>query len=292
MVIGFGGLKTQSLARMCAMLVKSNFSAFDLLDGQTQNEEFLPYIAIPTTGRDPFLFADSYIAVDPRDRSAKLVKSPKGLCSAAIIDAALSETLTGKFAETTAFDGFCVAIEAYCSTKAQFLSDALLEQAIILYTKMLNSFVDQTNFDPVSDATNAGLLTALGASISAPGIGTALAYSLNARFPVAKSWCSAVLLPYVLEDFIKTRPDKMARTAALMGEDVDGVSAADASVKVVDNIRKWMGVLKIPARLKDFDLSLDKLVPAAQAARNLEFVSFSPRTISADDAYDMLKQAY
>jgi alcohol dehydrogenase len=292
MVIGFGGLKTQSLARMCAMLVKSNLSAFDLLDGQSPNDNVLHYIAIPTTGRDPFLVSDSYIAVDPRDRSAKLVKSPKGLCKAAIIDGGFSETLTGKFAETTAFDGFCTAIEAYCSTKAQFLSDALLEQAIILYTRMMNSFVEQTNFDPVNDATNAGFLMALGASVSAPGIGTALAYSLNARFPVAKSWCSTVLLPYVLESFVKARPEKMARIAALMGLSVEASTTAEAASMVVNNIRKWMGILKVPARLKDFELSLDKLVPVAQAARNLEFVSFSPRTISAEDAYDMLKQAF
>jgi alcohol dehydrogenase len=291
-VIGFGGLKTQSTARMTAMLVKSNFTAFDLLDGQCKTDAFIPYIAIPTTGRDPFLFSGSYVAVDPRDRSAKLIKSPKGLCTAAIIDGALSETLSGKFAETTAFDGFCVAIEAYCSTKAQFLSDALLEQAIILYTKMMNSFIDQTNFDPVSDATNAGFLMALGASISAPGIGTALAYSLNARFPVAKSWCSTVLLPYVLEGFVRSRPDKMARIAAMMGEPVEGSSTADSAAMVVNSIRKWMGILKVPARLKDFDLSLDRLVPVAKAARNLEFVSYSPRTVSDDDAYDMLKQAF
>ncbi len=292
MVIGFGGLKTQSTARMTSMLVKSNISSFDLLDGQTQNGEFLPYMAIPTTGRDPFLFSDYFIAVDPRDRSVKLVKSPKGLCKAAIVDGALSESLSGKFAETTAFDGFCTAVEAYCSTKAQFLSDALLEQSIILYTKMLRSFIEHNNFDIISDATNAGFLTALGASISAPGIGTALAYSLNARFPVAKSWCSTVLLPYVLESFVKTSPDKMARIAALMGESPEHSSTASAAVNVVEIIRKWMGILKAPARLKDFDLSLDRLVPVAQAARDLEFVSFSPRTISAEDAYDMLKQAY
>jgi alcohol dehydrogenase len=292
MVIGFGGLKTQSLGKMCAMLVNSNLSSFDLLDGQAANDDFLPYIAIPSAGRDPFLLSNSYIAIDPRDRSVKLVKSPIGLCKAAIIDGALSETLTDKFASTTAFDGFCTAIEAYCSTKAQFLSDALLEKAIVLYTEMMNSFVKNTNFDPISDAANAGFLMALGSSISAPGLGTALSYSLNARFPVAKSWCSTVLLPYILEDFVKFRPEKMARIAALMGEPVEAASAADAAAMVVTSIRRLMGILQVPARLKDFDLSLDKLVSVAQSARNLEFVSFSPRTISAEDAYDLLKQAF
>lgn len=292
MVIGFGGLKTQSIARLAAMMIKNNVSVFDLLDGLHAQEEFLPYIAIPTTGRDAFLFSNYFIAVDPRDRSAKLVKSPKGLCVAAIIDGGLSESLSGKFASTTAFDGFCVAVEAYCSTKAQFLSDAMLEQAIILYTKMMNSYAENENFDMVGGSTNAGLLMALGSAISAPGIGTALAYSLNARFPVAKSWCSTVLLPYVLEWFVSARPEKMARVASLMGEPVEGAPVADAANMVVDSIRRWMGLLKVPARLKEFDLSLDRLVPIAQSARNLEFVSYSPRTVSAENAYDMLKQAF
>jgi len=53
-----------------------------------------------------------------------------------------------------------------------------------------------------------------------------------------------------------------------------------------------MGLLKVPARLKEFDLSLDRLVPVAEVARDLDFVAFSPRPISTEDAYDILKQAY
>ncbi|MDR0389362.1 MAG: iron-containing alcohol dehydrogenase, partial [Spirochaetaceae bacterium] len=89
-IIGFGGLKTQSVARLCAMLVNSSVSAFELLDGKAPDQNFLPYLAIPTTGRDPFLFSGSFIAVDHRDRSVKLIKSPQGLCVATIIDGGLS----------------------------------------------------------------------------------------------------------------------------------------------------------------------------------------------------------
>jgi len=53
-----------------------------------------------------------------------------------------------------------------------------------------------------------------------------------------------------------------------------------------------MGQLQVPARLKNFNLSLDRLVPAAEAARNLEFVASSPWTVTSEDAYDLLKQAF
>jgi len=291
-IIGFGGLKTQAIARMTAIIAHSRLSAFDLLDSRQIRDDFLPYIAIPTAGRDPFMFTDYFVAVDPRDRSAKQVQSPPKLCVASIIDSNLSETLSGAFAATTAFDGFCMAAEAYCSTRGNFFSDALLEQAISIYSRMMVSPQEFKTFELSGNAANAGFLVALGSAASSPGIGTALSYAINARFPVAKSWCSTVLLPYVLEKLATARPKKIAKIATLMGEPMEGASVSDAAAMAIDIIRRRMGLLKVPARLKEFNLSLDRLIPVAEAARNLEFVAYSPWTVSSEDAFDILKQAY
>ena len=242
-IIGFGGLKTQAISRMAAMAANSRMDIFDLMDGRKYDGTFISYIAIPATDPDPFLFANYLIALDPRDRSVKLVNSPPGMCKAAIFDGGLfANTLTGKFASTAAFDGFCTAIEAYCSVKASFFSDGLLEQAIVFYSKMIKTQAD--NFDPdlLDSYIKAAFLVAMGTSISAPGIGTALAFSLNSKFPVAKSWCSTVILPYILERLASSRPDKMAKIAALMGEPVEGSSVADAAAMVADTIRHYMGL--------------------------------------------------
>ncbi|MCL2319496.1 MAG: iron-containing alcohol dehydrogenase [Treponema sp.] len=294
LVVGFGGLKTQYMGRLISILASSRLGLFDLLDGQKEESAFLPFAAIPTAGADPFLFADHFIAVDPRDRFVKLVKCPRALCAVVILDPGLSESLSGKFASIAAFDGLCATLEAYCSAKSNFLSDAVLEQAITLYARMIQSYGDgdTLSFDFLSSSINAGFLMSLGASVSAPGIGAALAYALNGKFPVAKSWCSTVLLPYIMEKLVAARPEKMAKAAALMGEPVEGASRAEAANMAVDTVRSRMGQLAVPARLKDFDLSLDRLVPAAEAARNLEFVAFSPWTVGSDDAYDLLKQAF
>ena len=280
MVIGFGGIKTQYIGRLVSILAASPLGLFELLDGQKEESAFLPFAAIPTAGADPFLFSDHLVAVDPRDRFVKLVKCPRSLSAAVILDPGLSESLSDKFASIAAFDGLCTTLEAYCSAKSSFLSEAILEQAVALYTRMIQSYSDNQPFD---------FLTA---SVSAPGIGTALAYALNGKFPVAKSWCATVLLPYIMEKLVASRPEKMAKVAALMGEPVEGASKAEAANMAVDSIRNRMGQLSVPARLKDFDLSLDRLVPAAEAARSLEFVAYSPWTIASEDSYDLLKQAF
>jgi alcohol dehydrogenase len=291
-IVGFGGLTTQAIARIAAVISNSRLPVFELLDGFKPEGTFLPYIAIPTTSRDPYLFSNYLLAVDPRDRFVKQVKTPEGLCKAAIVDGSLAESFSGKFAYTMAFDGFCVALEAYCSNKSQFLSDALLEQALFQYSQIMNSSMDNQSFDVPGTITNAGVLTALGSAVSAPGNGTALAYAINGRFSVAKAWCSTVLLPYIMEKLVAARPEKIAKVAALMGEVVEGASVADSAEMAVEAIRRHMGVFKVPARLKEFDLSLDRLVSTAEAAHNLEFVAFSPWTIASEDAFDLLKQAF
>ena len=293
LVLGFGGPKTQYIAKLVAILAASPLGVFELLDGEKEERAFLPYIAIPTAGEgDPYLFTDYFAAIDPRDKLLKLIKCPRALCTAAILDPGLCESLSDKYASTAAFDGLCTSLEAYCSGKSSFLSDAFLEQSISRYARILHSYTDNQPFDFLSASVNAGFLMSLGTLVSAPGIGTALSCSLNGKFPVAKSWCSTVLLPYVMEKLVAAKPEKMARAALLMGEFVEGVSKGEAANMAVDLVRRYMGQLSVPARLKDFNLSLDRLVPVAEAARNLEFVAASPWTVSSEDAYDLLKQAF
>ena len=292
MVVGLGSLRTQYIAKLISVLAVSSLGLFDLLDGKKEEKAFLPYAALPTTAGDPLLFTDYLIAIDPRDRFGKLIKCPRSLCQLVILDPGLSEPLTGKLASTSAFDGLCASLEAYCSIKSSFLSDALLEQAISLYARMMHSYVENQAIDFPAISYDAGFLMSLGASVSAPGIGIALAYALSGKFPVSKSWCATVLLPYIMERLVTARPEKMAKVAALMGEFVEGASTAEAANMAVETVRRRMGQLQVPARLKDLNLSLDRLVSVAEAARNLEFVAFSPWTVASEDAYDLLKQSF
>ena len=294
LVIGFGSIKTQAIARMTAMAAASDLSVFDLLDGKKSKKPYLPYIAIPAIDADPLMFANYFLALDPRDRSIKLIKTPPGMCNAVIIDSVLygSNFTNEKAIATAAFDGFCTAAEAYCSTKANTYSDGLLEQSFALYSSIIKSKLDNPGPIQIEAYVDASFLTAMGSSISAPGIGTALAYSISGKFPIAKTWCSTVILPHVLEKLAAAKPDKMAKIAANMGEPIEGSSIAEAAAMVTDTIRHYMGLLQVPGRLKEFNLVLDQLGPAIEAARDLEFVSYTPWTVASENAFDIIKLAY
>lgn len=284
MVIGFGNFVTQSIARMVALSANATFDIFELLDGKIPQSVFLPYIAIPSIKEDPFLLSDGIVAVDPRNRAMKLVKVPKGLCKALIVDSGFSETGS---VFVSAFDGFCIALESYCSKKSNFLSEPLLEKAIVSYAHLMSA----TNC-PVDEPARAGFLAGLGAAISSVGIGSALAYSIARRFPVSKSACAAVLLPAIMEKLESTRPEKMAKVAALMGEKTEGLSVADAAACPLAMVRRSLENLNISVHLRDLGLEIDRLVPIAEAVRELDFVSFSPWTVTSEEILDIIKKSF
>jgi alcohol dehydrogenase len=321
-VIGFGGLAVQSAARTAAVLANSRQGLFALLDGAREDAAPVPCAAIPTEGGDPFLLAGGFLAFDPRDCSMKLITPPPGLRAGVILDSGLMAPRDGKSAATAFFDGFFGAMEAYCSVKASVLSDALLEQAITLYGKLLASCGKEETGKETGEEAEAGangegegaaeagdspagesagddfaalsahaaFLAALGSAASAPGMGTALAFSLSGKFSVPKPWCSTVLLPWVLERLAAARPEKTAKTAALLG--MAEAAEAEAAAKLADALRGKIAALEAPAKLSEFRLSLDRLVPMAESARALEFAASSPWTVTAEDAYALLKQAF
>ncbi|MDR0553215.1 MAG: iron-containing alcohol dehydrogenase [Treponema sp.] len=291
-IIGFGGSTTQAITRLTAIITPAKLKPSEFLDGAIPNGQPIPYITIPTVIGDPFLFSNAFVTVDSRDRLVKLAPASANRCVTAIIDSSLAESPSKKYIAAPLFDGFCTAVEAYCSTKAQFISDTLLERAFRVYARLMDSY-EAEQFDGLQElAVEAGFLTALASGVSVPGIGTALAYALNGRFPVKKSWCSTVLLPFILERLMSARPEKIAKIAALIGESVAGASTVEAAHLTVEAIRRHMKNLQVPSKLSDFNLSLDRLVPIAEAARNLAFVSHCPWTVTIEDAYDILKQAF
>jgi len=285
-IIGFGGQKTQIIARMAAIMAPMRITAFELLDGRIFQNKLLPLIAIPTEGLSAFSLVEYFIAADPRNRLVKSIPSPGRLYAAVIVDSSLFKFLSDSAAPAFLFDGFLAAVEAYCSTRANFLSDALLERALNFYAKLLKSGANGINADTFAQAT---FLTALGTSASSPGVGAALSAAINARFPVSKQQCSAALLPVIAERLVSARPEKMAKAASFLGN-TKAASVADAAKSAVDGIRRLMEALKVQSDLKSFNIPLDRITAAVEAARALEFVANSSWTVSEEEVFEIIKK--
>ena len=293
LVIALGGLKTLMIGRIAAALALGELDVDSVMDGAEVKSPRVPLIEIPTSLRHPFLTQDCVLLPDGRDRRIRLTRIPGSAPSAALIDPGLSASLSPKLSASCIIDALLGTVEAYVSAKSSFMSDILLEKAAISLASALNGLIARPD-DPVSRAEGwkGSFLSALGIGMSAPGLGTAVALAINARWPVPKAAIAAILLPYSMEVAAKSRLEKVAALASLFGEDVSESTPQEAAAKSVEWLRTRLGLLKVPSRLKDFDLVLDRLVESARDARELDFMNYLPRAASVDDVFDFVKTAF
>jgi alcohol dehydrogenase class IV len=292
-IVGLGGVRTLSVAKCIAMVSPGEVEMDEYLSGVQPSGQPLAYISIPTTCRDPFLLVDEYLLADGRDRTAKIGRTQKRINKAVIVDPKLTITLPPKYTATTLMDTLLVSVEGYLSSRSSFLSDTFFMRACELIGRIIHPLISQPDDLRVRmNASMAGLLASLGLTISKSGVGTALAYSINGSFMVPKSWVSSIMLPHVIEFYSGIASEKLTAVARYLGEEVDEEAPVQGAARAVEAVRRIIGSLGLPTRLRDFDLNLDDMVDIAGIARNFDMMNYLPRSISAEDLYELIKAAY
>jgi len=292
-VVGLGGVRALSVAKGIAMVTPTASEMDDYLSGMHPTGVPLPYIAVPTTCRDPFLLQDEYLLTDARERTAKIGSTQKGITKAAIVDPKLTTSLPAKFSATTLLDALLSAVEGYISSRSNFLSDTFFSQALEILGRILPRLAEQPDDLKVRmNASMAGLLTSLGLTMSKQGIGTALSYAINGQYMVPKSWIAAIMLPHVMEFNAAACAEKLSRASGLLGEEVRDLNPVEAAGRGVEAVRRIIGSLGLPTRLRDFDLDLDDMVDVASTARAYDMMNYLPRSISTEDLYELIKTAF
>jgi len=209
---------------------------------------------------------------------------------AVLFDPKLPQSLSIKHALATMMDMLLAACEGYLSTRSSFLSDTLFLRSI----DTLKETMDTTLRHPSEPgkrgrATDAGLMCAVGLSMSSQGSGGALTYAINSRFRVPKAWIAAVLLPHILDLHAELKPAKVAKIARALGEDIPGISNVDDAAQASTVARRLLGKLGLPGRFQELDLTLNGLAEAAAAAAELPLPGYAS---TQDELYRLAKQAF
>ena len=292
-IVGLGGVKTLSMARLAAAAAPCAVSVDDLLAGTPADKPSIRTIEITTTCRDPFMFGGTWLATDARDRSPVMGRLETDNTAAVFIDPKLALTLPARYLAATMLDTLMHAIEGYIATGGNFLSDTLFSRAIeILGAALREPLGSGEELAPRNAAARAGLLTALGLSMGRSGAGAALAYALNARLRVPKSWASTVLLPRVMEYNLTMATERLRDVGRLLGEDLSDLAVPEAAGRTIEGVRGLIATLGLPARLRDLGVALEDMVEVAEAAHRLDLMSRLPKVTSADDLYELLKTSY
>lgn len=292
-VIACGSGKTLALAKAVCALFYENHDLYDFIDGASPSTAPLPLICVPSTMRDQFLFTDRTPIIDSRSSKICLLKTQNGLSKAVIWDSSLSVALTEKQISSMTIETLSIAIEAYISQKSSFFSDMLIEKALELLSYAIDGSPSLTITTPQELLlTQGGCMACLGAATSSLGAASLISLTVNGRFQISRSLTSAILLPYIIEDGAKFQAARLCKAAKILRACKEDASEKEAVESLAEYVRTHIAQINLPSRLKELGLSIEQLTLAVEDCGTLDLINSLQRSMTTDDLFEIVKQAY
>lgn len=292
-VIALGGTKALNIGRIVAAFFNEIHDFNNFVDGALPTTSPIPCICVPTIFSTPFIFTNEIPIKDSRNNQLKLMKVQNNLCKLVLIDPNLMLTLTQNQKSTIAIEVMSMAIEAYLSQKANFFSDMFVEKGLELLAYALDGSpsLDITTPEEILLA-QAGIMISLASASSSLGLSSLLAMTINSRYQINKSLVSSILLSYSLEDAANFKSVQIEKLSHIMRVVPKEVTGPEAVKMFIDNIRQRIAKANLPTRLKDLQLSMEQLSLVAEDAGQIDIITKLPRSMSTDDIFDFIKNAY
>ena len=240
-VLGIGGGSSMDTAKAVAVMSTNPGSIYDYVGLDQVKNDPLPIVAIPTTagtGSEVTIWA----VISDKEKQLKTgIGSIKMMPDLAICDPELTISLPPLLTAETGMDALTHAIESYVNTATQPISEALAEKSIKMIAEHLRLAVANGEDIEARDGMLMGSLTAaLAFNETRLGIAHAWSSPLGAYFSISHGLANAILLPNVMEFNLIGAPDKYAKIADLMGENISGLSIMEAAAKSVEAVRKLL----------------------------------------------------
>ncbi len=271
-VVAIGGGSVLDIGKLCSVLVRSDATVLELLDGKDVPRHATFTALIPTTaGTGAEATKNAIIAIPSRNTKGAVVHE-RLLPDLVLLDPGLTLSLPPGITATTGMDALCHAMECYLSKKANALSDLLALDAIKRIARSLRKVMgDGRDIEARSDMLLASYYSGMCITLSGTNAVHALSYPLGATYHIPHGQSNAMLLPYVMEQNVAAMPVKTEKVAECFGFDKrnDRQDPADYLVKELHTL---LSDLAINTSLSDFGVKqtdMDTLIQSAHQNRRL-----------------------
>lgn len=286
-VIGLGGGSTMDTAKSVGVVAANGGSILDYewADPQPIKKRIPPTICVPTTagtGSEVTLWA---VITDPARKIKFNVGGTADIGAwVALIDPELSFALPAPVTAGTGMDALAHAIECYTCAYAQPISDSVALLAMEYVAQYLRiAYAQGNNAEARYKMSMAAMLGALAYGTESAGAAHAMSQSAGGVHDVPHGALTARLLGPVMEYNYLGEPQKFARIAQALGEDIRGLSVWQAAEKAVEAVYRLTDDLEIPT-LQNLGFSEEEIPHLAEIA------FADPQTIG--NPRDLTKQNY
>ncbi len=294
LVVGFGGGSALDVAKGAASLASCDGGVLDYVGLDTLEERGVPRILIPTTAGTGSEAGMGIVLTDEAENTKKVVVSSHLLADTAILDPDLTLSMPKKVTAATGLDALVHAIESYTSATATPFSEVLGLQAVAMIGRHLPVAYSKGG-DKVARYNMLLAANWAGAAFTSGGLAGvhALAYVLGTKYHQPHGLANAIMLPHVMAYNVPGNPEKFARIAEAMGEDVRDLPLHEAARRSVEAVRRLLETVEVSCRLPDYGIpveDLSALVEGGMAQSRL--FAANPRDLMETDVRRIYESAF
>jgi alcohol dehydrogenase class IV len=309
-LIGVGGGSNMDLAKLAATLLKHGGGPRDYVGDDKIPGPVFPLICVPTTAGTGSEVSAASVVTDTENHIKVGILSNWLRPTAAVVDPLMTVSSPPKVTADSGIDALTHAIEAYTAIdNADFplppgertvyqgkhpLGDVCAERAITLVGKFLRRAVKDGND---LEAREGMALAALLAGMAFSNVGVALVHAME--YPVGGAvHCShgagnGLLLPYVMRFNFNAKTKAFAEIAAMLGENITGLSERAAAEKAVAAVEKLRNDIGVPQRLRDIGIKQDQLRSLAEKTFGIKrILRVNPRSVTIDEIEGVFNEAW
>jgi choline dehydrogenase len=282
-IVGFGGGSAMDTAKAIGVVAANGGSIrqYEWADPQPIKNRIPPTICVPTTagtGSEVTLWA----VITDHDRHIKFNVGGTSHIGpwVALIDPELTLDLPPAVTAGTGMDALAHAIECYTCAYAQPLPDSVALNAMEYIAKHLRvAFAQGHNVEARYGMSMAAMLGAMAYGTESAGAAHAMSQSAGGVHDVPHGALTARVLGPVMEYNYKGEPQKFARIAQALGEDIRGLSVWDAAEKAVDAVYRLTDDVEIPS-LQELGFKREEIPHLAEIAFKDPQTIGNPRDLS------------
>jgi alcohol dehydrogenase class IV len=253
-------------------------------------------IAISTTSGTGAEATWGVVLTDSADGRKIAVGSPENLPDIAIVDPALTITMSPHLTADTGMDALTHAIEGYTSTWNNDFSDGLCLKAIQLIFEFLPRAVANGQDNEAREKMhNAATIAGLGFINSMCSLAHALGHSLGSVYEIPHGRAVGLFLPYTIQYNAQRDPTRYQHIATLLGW--PAATPQQSAQSLVQALRRLAETVEQPCSIQqalsispaDFENNLEKLVDYAESDTQIVTAVRSP---SAQEIRQLFLYAY
>ena len=259
-VVSLGGGSPHDCAKGIALVASNGGEVADYEGVDQSKEPQLPLIAINTTAGTASEMTRFAIITDEKRHVKMAIVDKHTTPVLSVNDPSLMIGMPASLTAATGMDALTHAVEAYVSTAATPITDAVALKAIVLIQENLPTAVkDGENIEAREQMAYAQFMAGMAFNNASLGYVHAMAHQLGGFYDLPHGVCNAVLLPHVQRYNAQVCPERLKDIAHSMGADVLAMTAEQGAAAAISAIEKLAQNVGIPIGLEILGVKADDI---------------------------------